>query len=96
LNDAERDCLQRVLRFAGWLQQDGKHFRELHQAAGVLQRAADSGVALRDALYALEVSEQELPASSIVTLLRRSTQELHDHFESSGLYASDEPSLERP
>ncbi len=90
LNDAERDCLERVLRFAGWLPKDTKRFRELHQAARGLQRAADSGLALRDALSTLEVSEQKLSASSIVKLLRRSTRELHDQLEASGLYASDE------
>ena len=94
LNDAERESLERIIRFAGWLPKDTRPFRELHRAVRGLQGAADAGVGLRDALYTLEVTEQVLSASPIVTLLRRSTRELHDQLEALDLYAFDEPSTE--
>ena len=92
LNEAERVSLERIIRFAGWLPTDSKRFRELHDAVRDLQAAADSGIALRDALYAVELAEQQLPGSSIMTILRRSTGELHDQFEAAGMYASNRPS----
>ena len=94
LNDAERESLERIIRFAGWLPKDIRHFRDLRQAVRGLQGAAESGVGLRDALYTLEATTQALSASSIVKLLRRSTRELHDQLEASGLYGCDEPSIE--
>ena len=94
LNDAERESLERIIRFAGWLPKDTRHVRELHRAVRGLQGAADAGVGLRDALDTLEATAQALSASSIVKLLRRSTRELHDQLEASGLYGCDEPSIE--
>ena len=93
-NDAERESLERIIRFAGWLPKDTRPFRELHRAVRGLQGAADAGVGLRDALYTLEATAQALSASSIVKLLRRSTRELHDQLEASGLSVRDEPSIE--
>ena len=92
LSETERESLDRIIRFAGWLPKDTRQFRELHDAVRELRAAADAGIALRDALYAVELSEQQLPRSSIMKLLRRSTGELHAQFEASGMYASDEPS----
>ena len=87
--EAERESLERILRLAGWLPHDTQPFRNLHRAARGLQTAADLGVPIRDALYALEVSEQQVPASATLRLLRSSTRKLHTQLEASGLYASD-------
>jgi hypothetical protein len=40
LNEAERESLERIIRFAGWLPKDTKRFRELHDAVRALQAAA--------------------------------------------------------
>jgi hypothetical protein len=88
-NEEARESLNRIVRLAGWLPNHTRQWRDLHQAAGALQTAADSGVAVRDALYALEVSEQQVPASATLQLLRSTTRKLHTQLEASGLYASD-------
>jgi hypothetical protein len=88
--EAAREALARVIRFAGWLPHDTIPFRVLHDAVRALE-AATSSLALRDALYAVELSEQPLPHSAILTLLRQSTGELHDQYEASGMYAADQP-----
>ena len=97
VNDVERECLERIDRLAGWLPTDTKPFRELHRAARGLQTAVDCGVAVWDALYALEVSERQVPASATLQLLRSSTRKLHAQLEASGLYpASGAPRPARP
>lgn len=96
LNEAARESLARIIRFAGWLPKDTKSLRGLHDAVRDLQAAADSGIALRDAFHALELSEQQVRSSSIVTLLRRSIGELRDQFEARGVYALDESSQVSP
>ena len=95
-NAAARESLNRIVRLAGWLPTDTRHWRELHQAAGALQTAADSGVAVHDALYALEVSERLVPASATLQLLRSTTRKLHAQLQASGLYASDARSPRDP
>ena len=44
LNEAERESLERIIRFAGWLPNDTRRFRELHDAVRELQAAADPGI----------------------------------------------------
>ena len=85
LNDAERESLKRMIRLAGWLPRDTKSLRALHQAARGLEAAAAAGISVRDALYAFEVSQQQVPTSATLGLLRSSTRKLHAQLDASGL-----------
>jgi len=87
LDAAARESLERILRLAGWLPKNTRPFRDLHEAVRELRTAADSGIAVRDALDALEVSAQQVSGSATLQLLRRSTRTLLAQLEASGFYA---------